>query len=45
VEQNANMALKVANRGYVMESGSIALEDTAENLLADEKVKAAYLGL
>ncbi len=45
VEQNANMALRIAHRGYVMESGAIALEDTAANLLASEKVKAAYLGL
>ncbi len=45
VEQNANMALRVAHRGYVMESGAIALEDTAQNLLKSEKVKAAYLGL
>ena len=45
VEQNANMALRIANRGYVMESGVIALEDTASNLLKSEKVKAAYLGL
>ena len=45
VEQNANMALRVAHRGYVMESGVIALEDTAENLLKSEKVKQAYLGI
>jgi branched-chain amino acid transport system ATP-binding protein len=45
VEQNANMALRIAHRGYVMESGAIALEDTAANLLRSEKVKAAYLGL
>ncbi|HHO75049.1 MAG TPA: ABC transporter ATP-binding protein [Deltaproteobacteria bacterium] len=45
VEQNANMALRIAHRGYVMESGAITLEDTAENLLASEKIKAAYLGL
>jgi branched-chain amino acid transport system ATP-binding protein len=45
VEQNANMALRIANRGYVMESGVIALEDTAANLLKSDKVKAAYLGL
>ena len=45
VEQNANMALRIAHRGYVMESGAIALEDTAANLLKSEKVKAAYLGL
>ncbi|MCE5273568.1 MAG: ABC transporter ATP-binding protein [Deltaproteobacteria bacterium] len=45
VEQNANMSLRIAHRGYVMESGVIALEDTAANLLKSEKVKAAYLGL
>lgn len=45
VEQNANLALKVAHRGYVMETGRITLTDSAENLLADEKVKKAYLGL
>lgn len=45
VEQNANLALKVAHRGYVMETGRITLADFAEKLLADEKVKKAYLGL
>jgi branched-chain amino acid transport system ATP-binding protein len=45
VEQNANMALRIAHRGYVMESGTIALEDTAANLLKSEKVKQAYLGI
>ena len=45
VEQNANLALKVAHRGYVMETGRITLTDSAEKLLADEKVKEAYLGL
>jgi branched-chain amino acid transport system ATP-binding protein len=45
VEQNANLALKVAHRGYVMETGRITLADSAEKLLADEKVKTAYLGL
>ena len=45
VEQNANMALRIAHRGYVMESGAIAMEDTALNLLKSEKIKAAYLGL
>ena len=45
VEQNANLALKVAHRGYVMETGRITLTDSAEKLLADEKVKKAYLGL
>jgi len=45
VEQNANMALKVAHRGYVMETGRIVMTDTAENLRNDEGVKRAYLGV
>ncbi len=45
VEQNANQALKLADRGYVMENGHITLADSAENLLNDEAVKKAYLGL
>ncbi|ADD67675.1 ABC transporter related protein [Denitrovibrio acetiphilus DSM 12809] len=45
VEQNANLALKVANRGYVMENGRITLEDSAQNLLVNEEVKKAYLGI
>ena len=45
VEQNANMALQVAHRGYVMENGRIALSDTASNLAALDEVKQAYLGL
>ncbi len=45
VEQNANLALKVAHRGYVMENGRITLADSAENLLSNEAVKKAYLGL
>ncbi len=45
VEQNANQALKLAHRGYVMENGAITLADTAENLLNDEDVKKAYLGI
>jgi len=44
VEQNANLALKVATRGYVMENGRITLTDLSENLLANEEVKKAYLG-
>ncbi|MBN2332124.1 MAG: ABC transporter ATP-binding protein [Deltaproteobacteria bacterium] len=44
VEQNANQALKLAHRGYVMETGRITLADTAANLLANEEVKKAYLG-
>ena len=45
VEQNANLALKVANRGYVMENGRITLTDEAANLLKNEEVRRAYLGL
>jgi branched-chain amino acid transport system ATP-binding protein len=45
VEQNANQALKLADRGYVMENGRITLSDTAANLLDNEQVKKAYLGL
>jgi branched-chain amino acid transport system ATP-binding protein len=44
VEQNANMALKVANFGYIMESGKIVLDGTREQLLANEDVKEFYLG-
>ncbi len=45
VEQNANLALKVAARGYVMENGRITLTDSSKNLLANEAVRKAYLGL
>ena len=45
VEQNANQALKIAHRGYVMENGAITMEDCAENLLSNEEVKKAYLGM
>jgi len=45
VEQNANQALKVAHRGYVMENGKISLSDTSQNLMANEEVKKAYLGM
>jgi len=44
VEQNANMALHLAHRGYVLETGRIVLEDSAANLLANPQVKEAYLG-
>ena len=44
IEQNANMALKTANKGYVMETGSITLTGTGAELLANDDVKAAYLG-
>jgi branched-chain amino acid transport system ATP-binding protein len=45
VEQNANMALKIAHRGYVMENGKITLTDTASSLLANDEVRKAYLGI
>jgi branched-chain amino acid transport system ATP-binding protein len=44
VEQNATLALQHANRGYVMESGAIAIEGKASDLLVDERVRQAYLG-
>ncbi len=44
VEQNARLALKASNRGYVMENGVIVLSDLSANLLENEKVKSAYLG-
>jgi branched-chain amino acid transport system ATP-binding protein len=44
VEQNARLALELAQRGYVMESGNITLADEAKKLLADPKVREAYLG-
>jgi branched-chain amino acid transport system ATP-binding protein len=44
VEQNALLALQIASRGYVMESGAIVLSDKAERLLNDPKVREAYLG-
>jgi branched-chain amino acid transport system ATP-binding protein len=45
VEQNANMALKVAHRGYVMETGRVTFSDSAENLMANDEVRKAYLGI
>lgn len=44
VEQNANMALSIADRGYVLQTGSIVLSDTAQNLLCNEMMQQAYLG-
>ena len=44
VEQNAQMALKAAHRGYVLETGTIAMADAADKLLADPRVRSAYLG-
>ena len=45
VEQNATMALGVANRGYVLQTGEIVLQDTAANLQTNEMVQKAYLGI
>jgi len=45
VEQNANLALQAAHRGYVMENGRIVLEDNANRLLSNQDVKKAYLGM
>lgn len=45
VEQNANLALKAAHRGYVMENGVITMTDTGKNLLVNEDIKKAYLGI
>ncbi|QWT42609.1 high-affinity branched-chain amino acid ABC transporter ATP-binding protein LivF [Dickeya dadantii] len=44
VEQNANQALRLADRGYVLENGRVVLEDTGDALLANEAVRSAYLG-
>jgi branched-chain amino acid transport system ATP-binding protein len=44
VEQNANLALQIADRGYVLEAGNITLSGVASDLLKDERVKRAYLG-
>lgn len=44
VEQNAHMALNIADRGYVLETGSITLEGTGQELLSNDKVRKAYLG-
>jgi branched-chain amino acid transport system ATP-binding protein len=44
VEQNANMALSIANRGYVLQTGRIVLADEARNLLRNEEMRKAYLG-
>ncbi|MCI0898605.1 MAG: ABC transporter ATP-binding protein [Chloroflexi bacterium] len=43
-EQNANQALSVADYGYVLETGSVVLQDTAQNLLKNEELRGAYLG-
>ncbi len=44
VEQNAHQALRVAHRGYVLETGNVTMEDTAANLINDDGVRRAYLG-
>jgi branched-chain amino acid transport system ATP-binding protein len=44
VEQDANAALKIADRGYVMERGRITIEGTAKELMGDDRVRQAYLG-
>jgi branched-chain amino acid transport system ATP-binding protein len=44
VEQNASRALGIADRGYVMESGSVTMNGDAKELLNDPRVRAAYLG-
>jgi len=45
VEQNANLALKTAHRGYVMENGRIIMADAADKLMVNEDVRKAYLGI
>ncbi|HVB51512.1 MAG TPA: ABC transporter ATP-binding protein [Acidimicrobiales bacterium] len=44
VEQNANQALRIADRGYVLENGEVRYEDSAEALLGDDRIRRAYLG-
>jgi len=44
VEQNANLALQTAQRGYVLETGKVTMEDKADTLLHDPKIRKAYLG-
>jgi len=45
VEQNANLALQVANRGYVLENGKITISGSAKSLLENQDIRKAYLGL
>jgi len=45
IEQNAQMALRLANRGYVLETGAIAIEGTSQELKSNDKVRKAYMGL
>ena len=44
VEQNANQALRIADRGYVLENGAISFEDSSDVLLGDDRIRRAYLG-
>ena len=44
VEQNAQAALRIADRGYVLETGKVVLQGTGQDLLSDVEVKRAYLG-
>jgi branched-chain amino acid transport system ATP-binding protein len=44
VEQNANMALSIADRGWVLQTGRVVLDDTAEALLANPELRSSYLG-
>ncbi|HQD51550.1 MAG TPA: ABC transporter ATP-binding protein, partial [Defluviitaleaceae bacterium] len=44
VEQNANMALSIAHRAYVLETGKVVLEGNAKDLLGNDEVRKAYLG-
>jgi branched-chain amino acid transport system ATP-binding protein len=44
VEQNANLALEIASRGYVLETGQVMLQDDSAALRADARVRSAYLG-
>jgi branched-chain amino acid transport system ATP-binding protein len=43
-EQNANMALRISNRGYVLENGKIVMHDRSEVLAGNDEVKRAYIG-
>ena len=45
VEQNANLALGIAHRAYVLEAGEIVSAGAAEELLGDDRIRAAYLGI
>ncbi|MGZ3774871.1 MAG: ABC transporter ATP-binding protein, partial [Bdellovibrio sp.] len=45
VEQNARSALKISHRAYVLETGKIVMQDSAQNLLANDEVRKAYLGV